>query len=401
LSSNSELKKKFLCPLPWIQLCIHTDGTQKVCCHTNLPHHISNTKNTPAKFGSKEDMKDSTNNPGLVEIRKTMMEGRIPLMCQTCNQEELKTGSSPRIEMLEKFEKDFEESFKRTDSTGVITNPSVKYLDFSIGNECNLACRMCNPYYSSKLEQEWKREGVKFNWEKVEEAHLFSRSKKMLPESIQDLELICFQGGEPLINKGHLDILQSLIENGKSQDIKIEYNTNLSALPQILLELWSHFKKVKLFVSLDGIGELQEIIRRPLSWDKFVLNLEKVKKMDSVEIEFVTVVQAYNLPFLTEIFDFVSKFVGKPILPNLIYLQEPGHLTPESLDAELLTQSIIKIRNYLDSNFINDEGKELKTFLQKLKPDNEKRMLFMIFNKKIDLREDKKWTDYIKRLLNR
>lgn len=195
MTSKSESKKKFLCPLPWIQLCIHTDGSQKVCCHTNIPHHISNVSGSPAKFVSIEDMKDSTNNPGLIEIRKSMMEGRVPSMCQTCQNEEKNTGSSPRLEMLENFSRDFDESFQKTDSKGIVANPTVKYLDFSVGNECNLACRMCNPYYSSRIEQEWKSEGVKFNWKKVEEAHHFSRAQKALPDSIEALELICFQGG--------------------------------------------------------------------------------------------------------------------------------------------------------------------------------------------------------------
>lgn len=144
-------------------------------------------------------------------------------------------------------------------------------------------------------------------------------------------------GGEPLINRGHQEILQHLIEKGESQNIKIEYNTNLSVIPPKLIELWSHFKKVKLFVSLDGIGDLQE----------------------------------------------------------------PTHLTPESLDSEVLKQSVIKINEYIDLKFKNNEGNELQTFLQSLKADNEKRMLFTLFNKKVDQHEDKKWSEYYKKKLNR
>ena len=100
---------------------------------------------------------------------------------------------------------------------------------------------------------------------------------KVLKELHPHIVEIYFAGGEPLMQEGHYKLLHFLIDNQKS-NIEINYNTNLSILQyknENLIDLWSHFKKVSLWVSQDGYKEVGEYIRKELNWEVFDKNFKK------------------------------------------------------------------------------------------------------------------------------
>ena len=85
-------------------------------------------------------------------------------------------------------------------------------------------------------------------------------------------------GGEPLLIHQHYDFLNELVERGRAPFVTLEYNTNLSIVPEKALKLWEHFKKVKLGVSLDGVGPINDYIRHPSKWSVMERNLLKIDK---------------------------------------------------------------------------------------------------------------------------
>ena len=61
-----------------------------------------------------------------------------------------------------------------------------------------------------------------------------------------------FRVGEPLIIEEHKESLRSLVKNNKAKNIRLEYNTNLTTIPDEVFELWKNFKEIRIAASIDG-----------------------------------------------------------------------------------------------------------------------------------------------------
>jgi pyruvate-formate lyase-activating enzyme len=95
------------------------------------------------------------------------------------------------------------------------------------------------------------------------------------------LKRIYVVGGEPFIQPAHDEMLDRLIAAGLAGDIELEYDTNLMAINNKILERLSKFKKINLAVSLDDIEKRYELIRFPSKWEKLNENLDKMKGLFS------------------------------------------------------------------------------------------------------------------------
>ena len=56
---------------------------------------------------------------------------------------------------------------------------------------------------------------------------------------------------------------KKIIEEKRASKTHLQYNTNLTILPQKVLSLWKHFKSIELSVSLDGIGKVNDLHSSP------------------------------------------------------------------------------------------------------------------------------------------
>jgi organic radical activating enzyme len=245
------------------------------------------------------------------------------------------------------------------------TQPGIRTMDLRVGNICNLACRMCSPFSSVALLEEWSdtehptskvmEESIgayrQINWQNWSE----------LPEVWDDLfeisehvDEINFAGGEPFLNVAHVNYLKRLIQSGRSRDIRISYNTNLTVIPQWLEPIIESFRTVKIMVSVDGVGALGEFIRHPLKWNSFEQNLVKLDRLkgafrDNVEIAFNTTVQVYNIFGLTELLDYLanSSLTNLPRSSSANLLENPSYFNVANLPAEIKKAARRKIESYL------------------------------------------------------
>src|SRR5690606_13403091 len=80
-------------------------------------------------------------------IRKQMIQGKVPAECSGCFALEKSGCSSPRHDYLRRFPIDPDH-----------TNPTIRYLDLTVDNDCNLECVMCSPVYSRRLIKFFKDE---------------------------------------------------------------------------------------------------------------------------------------------------------------------------------------------------------------------------------------------------
>ena len=220
---------------------------------------------------------------------------------------------------------------------------------------------MCNPYSSQKWVKEWNQvahtaeltpnfslpdKEIKrletIDWPDREETW------KNLEPIIENLEEIYLTGGEPFLSLKQNDFLNQLIKRGLSKKITLKYNTNLTLLPQKLIDLWPFFKKVFLNVSIDGLGPLDEYIRHPTKWDIVEENLKNLKKISDQQTNIVlgvhVTVQMYNILKLNEIWDYFEN--DHKIEPYLNILNHPKNLNIRTLPEELKVVVENKLKKY-------------------------------------------------------
>ena len=75
-------------------------------------------------------------------------------------------------------------------------------------------------------------------------------------------------GGEPTIIDKNYEMLEYFIEQGKSKNIFLKLNTNMTHMQDTFLNMISQFKQVMFFASIDGFGTMQEYIRYPSKWEQ-------------------------------------------------------------------------------------------------------------------------------------
>ena len=183
------------------------------------------------------------NSDSFKELRLKMLNGEKPEACNGCYKaEEFGVPSKRNIES-QKFGLSLDDLRARTNSSGEIT-ADIEYAELRLGNLCNLKCRTCNPNSSSKWNSEYgpmqeqlpfiTKYDLKadFNWAVNEEFWADFLKNSM------HLKLLYINGGEPTLIKQHWTFLEKLIETGKSSNIEIKYNINMTYLPDNAFTIW-------------------------------------------------------------------------------------------------------------------------------------------------------------------
>jgi sulfatase maturation enzyme AslB (radical SAM superfamily) len=159
---------------------------------------------------------------------------------------------------------------------------AIVALDINLDIECNAACIMCTPEYSTL----WGKELKKFNI-----SHLPTKSisiekilKLLGTLDLSQVKRVKFFGGEPLFNDVHIEILKRF---PTPSNIDVWYTSNASIYPkQQVLDIWAKFKVVFFEASVDGIGAQFDYIRWPLKWDRVEQNLLRLKEQAPLNVLF-------------------------------------------------------------------------------------------------------------------
>ncbi len=308
------------------------------------------------------------------ETRSKMLKGEWPNACIRCQTEEA-AGLFSRRKIESNIWKgwmDLEKAKLVTDLDGTISHEGspIRHIDLRFGNQCNLKCRSCNPTESSQWledhlelwgnhydESTYKVEILRddcnrisihpnpYNWH--ESSFFWSEFQNIIPE----LRSIYFAGGEPLMIRRHYELLEICVEKGFSKNLTLEYNTNLTILPQKVLDLWSQFREVKIGVSIDGVGALNDYIRHPSRWPTFERNLDKLDRAEgNFSLWLAPTVMVYNILDLPNLMIWKLRKNFKRINNNpdcLFFSAHPLH-RPQFLNIQSLLPSVkAKVESYL------------------------------------------------------
>ena len=351
MSNSNQISKSF-CVLPWVHLNVQPNGDIYPCCMAPYGKSIGNTTdNTLEEIWNGDDMKT---------IRKEMLVGERPKLCERCFLIEDSGLLSPRNTHNHFFDKDVNNLIKDTNpETGHNENFILKYWDFRWSNICNFKCRMCGAFSSSKWYEDegalygtvMKNNGLlHFNSESREDIF------KYVDRFINDVEEIYFAGGEPLIMDEHYIILEKLIAAGRT-NVRIRYNTNFSHIKfkkWDLHGLWSHFLndpngRIMLFASLDAVGKLAEVIRNGTKWNSVYENIKSCVDK-GMEVHISPTISILNIFHINELID-MAITVG--VNPNTVSLNNllttPSWYDIRILPGNLKEDLMNRLRSYLET----------------------------------------------------
>ena len=128
-----------------------------------------------------------------------------------------------------------------------------------------------------------------------------------IESNMNKIEKVYMAGGEPLLIERHYEFLNKCIKDDVAKNIELEYNTNGTTLSSKTLELWKHFKRVNVGVSIDGIGKVVEYQRWPAKWSQLESNLIKLNNFIDSNPNIVAwlalTVTAYNVLHIADMIE--------------------------------------------------------------------------------------------------
>lgn len=332
------------CSMLWHHTMVDTDGSVKPCCI--FEGTIKKDDGTPFNFGS-DDIDDIFLSNSYQEIRNDMIAGKEVSGCQACYKIEKYGGRSNRISSNEKW-----------NQINGSSTPKITYIDLRTGNLCNLACRSCSPSASSTLGDEIKQNKKLQFYFDVPEKDLTSWYNTDIFRSnfekiSQTADSYYFTGGEPTINERTMLLLEELVSNDKA-DVLLIFNTNLTNINNRFYSLLKKFSNVVLFVSVDGVGKLQEYLRYPSKWSAIEANFMKLLALgDKINIIITPVIQISNLGKCVELFEYadhlndLSNRNAVTIAP--IDLRYPDRLDIVNLPAKYKQHCWEKIQHWIST----------------------------------------------------
>jgi len=306
------------CLAKWTQVTMHLGNGLTHSCHHPHAHTIPLKELT-------EDAGSLHNTIFKMMKRKEMLAGKRPTECDFCWRIEDNGGVSDRVfKSLESF------SFEHHDKISSLKGDEFvfpTYVEVSFGRTCNFACAYCGPPFSSKWEQEIKKQGPimnlgqPFNSIVDNETHILARDHNpyieafwnWFPEAYKHMHTFRITGGEPLLIKDTFKVIDFLIANPNP---KLEFAINSNACPTSP-GAWKKFcakikvltdnncvKKFELYTSAEATGDRCDYIRDGMDWKTFVKNIHYF--LDNTSNTRVVFMCAFNILSITSFKDLLE-----------------------------------------------------------------------------------------------
>jgi len=334
--------------IPWLHRFTDERGLHLACCAGLWPgNQLRDDQGNALSVHQRLSDEQVLNCAGNKAMRLAMLKGEWSPVCDRCRRSEEAGAVSLRQQMNKRFKHWRKQLLEQTLEDGTLLEPRVRYADIRLGNTCNLTCRMCWPGASARWIKHFNR--VQPKGYAVDENTLQSHRRSwvkqesalwLIEQCLPSVESLNFAGGEPLIIPEMPLALDLCIRSGRSSQIDLFYNTNLTALPRRVTRLWPHFRSVSLLCSVDGFGRLNDYIRRPSKWADIDRNLRLVDRhFEEWKIKLVlcsATVQIYNVLQLGDLFRYLdSGFEHVIPMPQLTPLYTPDFLSISNLPAGL------------------------------------------------------------------
>lgn len=353
-----------ICILPWVSIETSPVGTARPCCLAINEIVDDNGKKFNLRENSIENVYRSRY---MQDLRADFLQGKQPKTCKRCWEEEAAGRTSKRMNSRVRLK----EYYNAVDWAN--TNPDqLWFIDLKLGNICNLKCRICGSWSSSK----WAKEEIDYvpNVNRKEHlAHKFlvagawPRETKVFWENLKTLlpniRYLEFTGGEPFLIEQHFDLLRFAVEQGHSEHIDIHYNTNGTVWPEAS-ELWNNFRHVEIAFSIDNTEQRFEYERYGAHWPNVLSNIIKANKLRSSKLstQLCCTVNVQNVYYLPEICDWISTQTFDHVYFNMLH--DPWQMNIARMTSEAKDLVINRLRGHKFDHRYQSEMLKIAQFIE-------------------------------------
>lgn len=342
------------CVLPWIEQHVDIKGQKRFCCYANKTLESEETTKI---------------------LRQQIWQGKKVEDCSFCYKLESHKVISPRQKESSRWLQD--QDIKKHFDNKECPEPKLTFYDLRFDNKCNLACISCNEDASSL-------------WAKELKIPIVNKETK-IDLNLLGIKKIYFAGGEPLIIKKYIDLLETIA--AYYPEIEVIINTNLSSLPDRFLDTISQIDNISFMISIDAYKKVNEYHRYPILWDKFYNNLNLLLTKNAI-IHFNTVVDAVSVFGLADL----KKLQDIPKTWNLHILQEPNWLVLKNIPKNFKSLALDAVTEFLTENKFYSNDVEFKSKIKQIQKEIKEignRKIFVDNINKLDLRRNIHHSDYL------
>jgi organic radical activating enzyme len=343
------------CYHPWVGLDISPQGEFKPCCKytQSLADNLADYQASPVLAQLRSDFENGVENPGCARCWRDEQAG-LPSK-RTLDNEYVFKGQEPALN-------------------------SIKVLSMAFGNTCNLACRICNSYSSSKWGEQAEKIKHKFPEIPIYKHNKFYKDEgfmQSIKDATHDVIHVDFAGGEPLYAdySVHCGFLIHLIEQG-SKKVDLHYVTNGTRFPDHeLFAIWHEFNKVDIQISVDSIGTQFNYNRWPARWASVEENIESYKHMTriqpNIQLSISHSVSIFTVMYLPRLLDWCkSRGMPEPYL-GLVSRPEYYSITVLPPEAKKVVEACLagypSLQPIIAAMWAKDDSSQLDTFIKHVK----------------------------------
>lgn len=267
------------------------------------------------------------------------------------------------------------------------TYDQILIADAKISNLCNYSCASCNPWDSTTIYAEWKKNPDEFfvQAETIRNPDYFNRVKSVYQDDTarkhldfileHPLVFLKILGGEPMLDSKFMEKLSKIPKNKKA-GMWLHFVTNGSVnIRNTINKLESNgkFKKITVAVSIDAYGDLNDYVRRKSSWDVIESNILDAKTIDYPRVEpyVQCTISALNILKIHELEEWTAKH---GFYHNFGYVERPSymamHVIPD-LAKKLITKNPAIVNLVSEQKFSESDYAKFKEFIAYYDKDSE------------------------------
>jgi MoaA/NifB/PqqE/SkfB family radical SAM enzyme len=361
-----------ICMLPWMSIEASPMGTARPCC---LAREEITDENGVKYDLKKSTLQDAYKSIYMQNLRQQFRNGEKPETCKLCWEEEAAGRDSKRIHSRVRLKELYQQVDWAND-----TPDQLWFIDLKLGNICNLKCRICGSWSSSKWAAEEldympkgsnKKEHIAYQWLKQgkwpEESPDFWENLKTLLPQIKYFE---FTGGEPWLIEEHWDLLNYAVDTGDSKHIDIHYNTNATVDPMGKDKswVWTEFGRVDIAFSIDNVEERFEYERYGANWieaNNIINDIHMSRYIDSPNIttQLCFTINIQNVYYLDELLAWAETKEFGSIYFNMLH--SPDHMSVQRMTPEAKELVLNKLKTtFWKSDKYQQEINNLITFIE-------------------------------------
>lgn len=362
------------CAAKWTQVTLHLgNGTNHSCHHPAVhsfdPEEVA--KNPNALHNTKEKK----------QFRKQMLEGIRPQECDYCwrvedaNADKVGTPNEVYSDRITKSGEPWSSPFiEDIKNSKWDADFYPKYVEIDFENTCNFKCAYCSPSYSSQWQKEIRDHGPyimetdpNLNFNSMEDIMAHSKVPMKpddnpyidafwgwFPEAVKHMHHFRVTGGEPLMSKNLMKVLDYLIENPQP-NLHFNINSNLNPSQDLFDKFLEKVdtllnnncvKDIRIYTSGEAHGEQCNYIRNGMNYDEWIKNINVIltRYPENLYISIMSTVNALSTQsyrqFLEDVLEirehYTSEIRKQPIAVDFPYLRHPEFLAVWVLDKNSL-----------------------------------------------------------------